>query len=714
MLENYDYYGPFESFARNGTCVIYTNDITQDTWDSYYNGLLNMFKDGIETEEMQNGCVTVDFGDGNSCELYMSDLFFNLIMWYLVIYSEIDTKIRPEHLYFPETITASSIKKFIDKFFIRPNRKKMDNIKLNNIIDDALTKISVIDQFSLYFANTINLEDDIMLMKKVPEYYNIIHSDLSDVPIEDVKDEGLKITKRAIEIMKNSKNVLGYDHCLADSWRAGEGINPRQYKEFAINIGSKPSGQGGVFPNIINKSFITGGADDPMSIFIDSSTGRLAQLYSKVNVGDSGAFARILKLNQMDTCLNLDMNYDCHSPNFQIITIKNEKFLKMYLDRYYRLDPMGQEFIISQDDKHLIGKTIYLRSPMTCKSKSEGRGVCYKCYGDLAYTNANINIGVISAEQITAQLTQRLLSAKHLLETIIKKMRWVANFFQWFEVDGNVIQLMHDINTKGYYILIDPDNICMKNEDDYNRSDYDSDEGYSSDDFSESYNEYITEFQIMDPSGEVIDIKTEDLDEMFITNELNEVIRRKATPIDNKVAIPLSAVTDIPLFFIVIRNNELSKAMERIMEIINKNSVTCSMDRHQLLQTFIESIIEGGITVDGIHCEIILSNQLRDPYDPLELVDWSVPNAEYQIMTLNQALTNHPSVTISLMYQKLTKTLYNPLTFRKNKPSFMDLFFMEKPQDFLYNTDNIVESIHEDTGPEIVNPFIKINNDSDE
>jgi hypothetical protein len=263
-------------------------------------------------------------------------------------------------------------------------------------------------------------------------------------------------------------------------------------------------------------------------------------------------------------------------------------------------------------------------------------------------------------------------------------------------------------------MLIDPDAIYMKNEDDYQKSDYE-DSGSYDEEYSETYNEYITEFIVETPTGEQYSIGTEDSDEMYITNELNDIIRRKAMPVDGKISIPMQYLVDMPILLVIIHNNELSKAMERIMNIIDKNAVTKSMDRHQLLQTYIEAIIEGNLNTSGVHCEVILSNQLRDAENILESPDWSVYDAPYQILTLNGALTNHPSVVVSLMYQRLSKTLYTPLTFRKNKPSFLDLFFMVKPQDYLYNTEHIVAGrATEDDAPKIINPFIHIEEEADD
>ena len=217
--------------------------------------------------------------------------------------------------------------------------------------------------------------------------------------------------------------------------------------------------------------------------------------------------------------------------------IKDQKTLRMLNNRYYRLHPMGVEYIIKEKkDKHLIGQKIYLRSPMTCASAARGEGICYKCYGDLAYTTSDINIGKIAAEEVSSKLTQILLSAKHLLETIVKKLKWSKNFFDLFEVEGNIIKLVPDMNFKDYKMIIDPEDIGLENEDDYKRGiddDYDDDEG----DSPTIYNEYITEFIVETPDKEQITISTEDFDKLYIGSDLNTVIRRKAEAVDGKLVI---------------------------------------------------------------------------------------------------------------------------------------------------------------------------------
>lgn len=687
QLTNFENYGPYRELVEKGQTTVVVTDITKYNYNDHFYGILNILRDGIELREVQSMFITVVFKPGVHCRLTIMDYLFNLLMWHLLIRT--GQRIKPKHLFFDDAITKRSIKTYIDGFLIDNMRKTVSNIELNNIIDDTLVKYKHIEEFAMYLANTINLEDTIKLMKACPEFDQLMRYDYSNIPIEDVKNVGMEITNRCIEIIKDSKKYLGYDHCLANSFRAGEAINPRQYKEFANNIGTKPDGRGGVFPTAINNSFITGGVSDVVDYVIESSSGRTAQILSKVNVGTSGHFARLLGLNNQDSFLHPNPNYTCDSVNFEEIEIKSKDHLKNMVNKYYRFTPDGMDHCISRFDNHLIGKKIYLRSPMTCASAARGEGVCYKCYGDLAFSNRDINIGKIAAELLSSKLTQRMLSAKHLLETVINKIIWNNEFFEFFELESNVVTILPDLNTKNMKLIIRPEAIQLESEDE-DRS-YDDEEGGIA--FMESYNEYVTEFDVETEEGEIFTITSENKEKLYITNDLNDIIRKKAYPEDGDIIIPMSELKDketgdsLPIFLIVIMNNDLSKSLDRLKEIIDKNSVTESMDRHQILQAFMDTIIEGDLGINIAHCEIILMNQLRAIDDILEKPQWEYANETARVISLNKALTNNPSITNSLSYQRIAKALYNPLTFRKDKPSFMDLFFMEQPQEYMNSVD---------------------------
>ena len=102
--------------------------------------------------------------------------------------------------------------------------------------------------------------------------------------------------------------------------------------------------------------------------------------------------------------------------------------------------------------------------------------------------------------------------------------------------------------------------------------------------------------------------------------------------------------------------------------------------------------------INAVHLALILSNQIRHVDYELEKPEWQYPNEPYEMITLNQALTKNPSIVISMLYQKLGKVLYSPLSFRKHKASQLDPFFMVKPHEVIGNKVEITETKIDDEG----------------
>ena len=696
VLKNYNNYYIYAELAKNGSITIPVSSIDINTWEYHYNGILNIMKDGIETDYVQNLFITVDFGDGETIDLSIMDYYINIILWYIIVY--IGEPIEPKHLFFHYNGTVSDdIKNFVDDNFVIPNRIKVPNRILNNAIADMLHKFVDIDEFSLFFADTLNLEDDIDLMNASKEYYDYIHCDLSNVPIDKVKDVGLDITNKAIDIIKNSKKIMGYEHCLVNPFISHEGINVRQYKENNFNIGTKPDGKGSVYHDIINSSYITGGLNNMTYQFIDSGSSRVAQIISKKNVGDSGKFARILGLNNTNIFLHPDPSFDCHTQNFIKITVPNKEHLRLIVDRWYRYSPNGIEYLVNKDDTFLIGQTIYLRSPMTCASHARGQGVCYKCYGNLAYTNADISIGRYAEEAISAKITQQKLSAKHLLETKIKHIHWSEGFDKFFKLDINVITLSDSIEDmdvlEGWKIKINPEQVELENEDDFFSHKYFSNSQHDTQSEGDFYNEYITSFIIVSPKGDELVITSIPDDEedtetkLYISSEFAHIITdcmSEDNYDDNEnVMIPMARLEDAQIFFIKVENNDIGKNLDILNDLINKKAVTTSYTKDHIVERLQDVLIKSKIGCMSIHIETLVANQIRSVDDILKMPDWLNPDEPYQLIPLNDALTDNPSIIISNLYQKLAKSFYYPLSFKKTAPSIFDPMFMRKPKKFL-------------------------------
>lgn len=665
MLTNYDMYGPYEEAAKNGSMELDTKVINKDNLDEHFMYVLNLFRDGIETDEMRTMRINVLFADGIRVPLCVQDYWFNLMFWNFAV--DVDQPITSQYLFYGD-ITKKYIKEYIDNNFIRRFRTQIPSIKINNIIDNCLNKFKYINEFSLYLANTVNLEDTLDMMRTDPKINDIMHLDLTGVSLADVKSEGMKATNVMINKIKESP-----DHCLKDSFIAQEAINPKQFKEVQVSIGSKPDGRGGVFPYVVNNSFLNGGVSNPASYMIDSSTGRTAQILTKMNVGTSGSFARLLGINNTDTDLNPDPNYSCHTRNYEKVFIKDKTWLEIYDMRYYKFRPDGPQYLLdAARDKNLIGQILYFRSPMTCESLSEGTGICRFCYGDLYFINRDINPGMIASEQLSSKYTQILLSAKHLLESMVVKMNWSKGFSDYFVVNMNTIALIEDKDYSDTYMIINPDYIEEEDEDD--------------DDLE--YNQYLTSFSVLTKSGKELSIHTADDDPIYITDDLTKILTSKKvqTDKDGRYIIPMDKMIDIPAIFMIhVQNKELARTLDKTKHILNKSQETSKYDRDSILTELITTNLEGGIKLNAVHLEVLLANQIRNATDILDKPDWSIPNAKYQILTLGSALTNNPSITVSLEYQRIASTLVKPISGKKTKPSKYDPFFKLQPQDIMNN-----------------------------
>lgn len=693
-------YFMYRDLCTKGTQVVKTENINAQNIDDYFYGLINILSDGIETEEVQNMMVHVIFQDNNDVDLYIFDYIFNIMFWNLNV--AVEKPINSIHLFFPEDITKKFISSYINNLFIKIYRKDIAFIRLNQTIDNVIGKFRDLRKFQMYLANTLNLEDTIELMEKYPKFNETIHFDISNIPLADVKDAGLEAAKVQIDYIKNS------GHCLRDSFRTGEAISPKQYKEVAVNIGSKPDGQGSVFPHPIYHSFINGGLQTPEEITIESSVGRIAQILQKGNVGESGTFARKLELNNQDTILHPDPTYICDTQNFEEIVVENSQMYNMLDMRYYRDNPRGIDKLIDADDKNqakqMIHKKIYLRSPMCCASAARGEGICRACYGDLWFINQDINVGQIASEGLSSIYTQILLSAKHLLESAVIELEWTEGFKELFQTTFNTIALKENMRYKGYKLIITDNIESMEELDDV------------------TYNYYINRFIIRMPTGTEIAIHTTESDNIYIVPEFMNYINQlyDNNQDDTYIEIDMRDLEGFSeLFIMEVQNDELSTTMKRIEKLINNKQVISEHNKDNILSEFILENIHGGIMLNSVHFEVLLMNQIRAYDDDVEKPDWRNPKAKYQILTLNHSLGNNRSVTIRLQSDKIAKALMSPQNRYLNKPAMIDLFYMEQPQEYLgediVSDDYVPVSDKDDVLHEPIifdNPKIKVGRDT--
>ena len=257
-------------------------------------------------------------------------------------------------------------------------------------------------------------------------------------------------------------------------------------------------------------------------------------------------------------------------------------------------------------------------------------------------------------------------------------MEWNPEFYDMFKINFNTIGLKSDFVFRGYKLMIDEDVKSEEAIDEIN------------------YNYYINAFTIITPQGEKIRMHTLDADNIYFVPEFFDIYSARLDQIlrdaeDNNIDNPdTTMIFDIvelmsldALFIIEIKNNELSRTMDQIKKLIDNKTIISKYDRNSILEAFIKTNISGGISLNSVHFEILLMNQIRAADDMLDMPDWSLPNASYQILALSAALSNNRSITVALESSKVKNILLNPRNNKITKPSISDLYFMEQPQEYL-------------------------------
>ena len=126
----------------------------------------------------------------------------------------------------------------------------------------------------------------------------------------------------------------------------------------------------------------------------------------------------------------------------------------MLINRYQSIKEK-LEIINKQNYKDIIGKTIWIRSPILCKSSK----LCHICYGDL-YKKLNSRfVGIIAAQTLGERGTQLVLRTFHTSgSAVIQGEDSIDESLKQKDIIGDlatVSQLLHKFKNKTYTNIVE-------------------------------------------------------------------------------------------------------------------------------------------------------------------------------------------------------------------------------------------------------------------
>lgn len=475
------------------------------------------------------------------------------------------------------------------------------------------------------------------------------------------EDEGLveieaKIQKQRDNLGKAIERILADENnSIRKLIKAGSGINKNQLGEVIGVIGYKPDIRGRVIPKPINSSF-SQGLQSVEDYYINAMGARKALITSKTQVRQSGYLNRKIMILTEDVRIE-DVD-DCQTEDYIKLKITSEKMLSFYIGRYYLANKeTGELGVITEDSKFLVGQTIHLRSPITCKLHTPHKDhVCKTCYGQVSWVNLGMNVGSIANLVLTEPMTQKLLSTKHTLQVVVDNFQWSEEFKEYFVLDEAAGIVPKDINTRIYI-----DQADLHEKENYN------------------INRYSTErFFFLNKNKERVYIDSPV--RLILPDRYFSDIAVFYDPESETYSYTLGDLTDDceHLLTLTIKNSGIAEPLLKIERGLENNTFlqeTCENDPNKVLQTLVEYLLQSGTHIQSVHLEVILECMIKKQKD-----------GSYMIQKITDSIYHSSSPVKSFLYQLNSKqvlTDFNDLFAKKGDSEFDRLFLdvTDKPAE---------------------------------
>lgn len=640
--------------------------VDDDTYNNMRSCILNLVRGSFTIRACREYPIKFKFNkkDKEEYQLELRDFLINLILFepFIELYG---LNVLDKSYIFDCKTGIPNIENYINnKIILTLKDYQVKNTYLNIRISNVIYNLRMISvDFSQILGLNFNIFTFADMYSSNTEIRDIMETkfDESLQPYE-IEAQLKELQNREMQIYKDLP-----DNELGAILRSATGVKPKQFTEFTIAGGLKPTIDGYTIPEVIQNSILIGGLDRPSYFYIDAGGANKSLIMNKRVMGSAGYFGKLVSLLTRTLSMDTEIS-DCGNPHLIEIELKTNTHLKRCDGKYFKVnkDDIDYSVLNYEKHKHLVGKKIYIRSAITC---GLGNHVCAKCIGIQALTNADIANGVSTfySEEVTKVVEQNILSTKHLLETFSEIIKFNDNFYKFFTLIGGEIMPVlqvedEDKDIDDYAIYINPDDINKVDE-------------YEDDSL---FNNFLPDAKfvirnINNPKEEDIPIELEDK-ELFISKDVMKDIYK------NNGYIYFSELNeDMKLFEINIQNKELTKPLYDLMDLINKKKDNDNETIDSMLQQFLDLMVTAKISASIVAGEVIINRLIKDINDPYVRPDFSQEiMPKYQIKTVKNALTKNKSPLIGLSSENLKKQLLDDELYTiRYEESYVDPLFKE-------------------------------------
>jgi len=298
-------------------------------------------------------------------------------------------------------LTKKNLSKLTEKFW----KLIQDfNNEMGSEIINFWDTIHELDKFFLecsgsisYCSPSFDLKDFAIHSKEIIDFKDNL---ISVEPFLAFHQNMILFERISNEISKDPDNILNL------VFKSGARLKSVQLLKAASNTGIPTDIYGKAFPINIKNSLLDGLS--PRDYFITGDSARLALAQRQEAIPKGGELQR--KFFFTVGILKLDPETeDCGTTKYYKINLRNETQLKLLNHRWYLNEETNEEELIDINDQSLVGRTIKLRSPVTCAHPDYK--ICKKCMG--TKLPSSVNLGSLVGAALSEGIIQSVLRAHH-------------------------------------------------------------------------------------------------------------------------------------------------------------------------------------------------------------------------------------------------------------------------------------------------------------
>jgi hypothetical protein len=577
-------------------------------------------------------------------------VLINLLIMKPLVEKDID--LTEDDLFDFNFVTEGNLEKYFN-MLLQKGKFVADFDDLRFMISETINEMSDLSgSLNVLAGNSVSFHDFVKLSVEDSEAEDIFNQSIDEhMQFDEIENMFNLLAKRIDKFFKDKPDSELYPFVTAET-----GINKKQLTQAIGFIGLKPDIDGSIIPIAIEDNYLIG-LKSLTSYFINAKGTRKALITNARQVRKSGYLTRKLSLAMIDRYHDNNIE-DCGTDHYINFIVTDDKMLKQINGRhYYDLDEKNQKIselntVDSSRDSFLIGKTIGLRSPVTCASDR----VCRVCYGkELSEINKDLNTGLVSVLLLTNPLTQKLLSAKHLLTTKTDKVEWGEKFLEYFSVNMNSIY------------VTDPEiTIEIKK---IPKAEQDEDEEQP---YTDTANIYHNGKLVMvyNPEGDEKQAKLPRLYFDAPTSFMEDDDSEEESVILNAI----DYMENEPIFTFQAKNNELIQSLQEILDLIESNTHLKIETYHGMVNKFNELLLTNELEVASVHAEMIVSVLIRDVETGKRLNFRASKLNDYKIYRVSKAVMSGP-LSVALAFERLDEQLIDLATYEKDEESLMDFLY---------------------------------------